>query len=118
MSDAITFDSYRLVSRERDELKTENIKLRAALDRINVIRNSIVGLQNINWSEHIYPLVAALNDAGIEGMGYPESKEHFGTMIELLQEAAEHLPYSTVEEVGLKDRIHRLVGKREAPNAE
>lgn len=31
-----------------------------ALGKINAIRNSIVGTQNVNWSAHIYPLVAAL----------------------------------------------------------
>lgn len=53
-----------------------------ALKKINEIRNSIIGLQTINWSEHIYPLVAALNEAGIEGLGYPINRERFGTMLE------------------------------------
>lgn len=55
---------------------------RAALGKINEIRNSIVGMQTLNWSEHIYPLVAALNEAGVKGMPYPEGREHFGTMLE------------------------------------
>jgi len=38
-----------------------------ALGKINDIRNSIIGCQTVNWSEHIYPLVAALEGAGIEG---------------------------------------------------
>lgn len=63
------------LERERDEAL-------AALTKINAIRNSIIGLQTMNWSEHIYPLVAALNAAGIEGMDYPEARENFGTMLE------------------------------------
>ena len=38
----------------------------AALTKINAIRNSIVEHQTVNWSAHIYPLVAALNEAGYE----------------------------------------------------
>jgi hypothetical protein len=56
-------------------------ELEAALNAINDIRNSIIGLQTINWSEHIYPLVEVLDNAGIEGMGYPKAREHFGTSI-------------------------------------
>lgn len=40
-------------------------KLRAALEQISAIRDSIVAHQNINWSAHIYPLVAVLGQAGI-----------------------------------------------------
>lgn len=53
-----------------------------ALAKINDIRNSIIGCQTVNWSEHVYPLVAALEDAGIEGAGYPESRAYVGTMLE------------------------------------
>lgn len=53
----------------------EITKLRTALNKINDIRNSIVGYQQINWSAHIYPLVAALEEAGIRGMGYDKAKE-------------------------------------------
>lgn len=50
--------------------------------KVNDIRNSIIGCQKMNWSEHIYPLVAALEEAGIEGAGYPEAREYVGTMLE------------------------------------
>lgn len=53
-----------------------------ALSKINDIRNSIIGCQTMNWSEHIYPLVAALEEAGIEGAGYPASRANVGTMLE------------------------------------
>jgi hypothetical protein len=50
------------IQAERDRAE----KLSIALAKINAIRNSIIGCQSINWSEHIYPLVAALNEAGIQ----------------------------------------------------
>lgn len=53
-----------------------------ALIKINDIRNSIIGCQTVNWSEHIYPLVAALEEAGFEGAGYPASRANVGTMLE------------------------------------
>jgi hypothetical protein len=56
--------------------------LREALAAINVIRNSIIGLQTLNWSEHVYPLVAALDAAGLEGMAYPEARAFYGTMLD------------------------------------
>lgn len=65
-----------------DGLMAENDKLRIGLAKINDIRNSIIGCQKMNWSEHIYPLVAALNEAGIEGQNYPEAREYVGTMLE------------------------------------
>lgn len=37
-----------------------------ALEQISAIRESIVAHQNINWSAHIYPLVAVLGQAGID----------------------------------------------------
>jgi len=57
-------------------------KRAVALSKINDIRNSIIGCQTVNWSEHIYPLVAALEEAGIEGAGYPASRTNVGTMLE------------------------------------
>jgi hypothetical protein len=71
----VAYGDYLTLERQRDELAE-------ALAKINEIRNSIIGLQTINWSEHIYPLVAALNDAGFEGMPYDEARGKFGTMLE------------------------------------
>lgn len=59
----------------------------AALAGIDKIRNSIVGLQNVNWSEHIYPLVALLDRAGYRGLPYPENKQNFGTLLGAYEEA-------------------------------
>jgi hypothetical protein len=58
------------------------MKLRTALDKINDIRNSIIGLQRINWSEHIYPLVAALDAAGLVGMGYDKARPKFVALVD------------------------------------
>lgn len=44
--------------------------LAAALAKIDAIRNSIIGRQGVNWSAHIYPIVAALDEAGYGGEGY------------------------------------------------
>lgn len=49
-------------------------RVEAALRQIDDIRNSIIGHQNGNWSLHIYPLVAALRAAGIEGLDYDDAK--------------------------------------------
>jgi hypothetical protein len=48
--------------------------LTEALGKINAIRNHIVGTQTVNWSADIYPLVAALNEAGFEGLDYEEAR--------------------------------------------
>lgn len=65
-----------------------------ALAGIDKIRNSIVGLQNINWSEHIYPLVALLDRAGYKGLPYPENKQNFGTLLNTYVEAVNLLKTS------------------------
>jgi hypothetical protein len=76
-----------LFSLEADS--AEQVSEREALAKINEIRNSIIGLQKLNWSEHVYPLVAALDAAGYEGMPYPEARKNFGTLLERAV-AAEH----------------------------
>lgn len=63
-------------------MQEAHLKNHGALLKINDIRNSIIGAQTINWSEHIYPLVAALEQAGIEGMPYPEARKNVGTLLE------------------------------------
>ncbi len=49
-------------------------RLRACVEKIDAIRNDIVGRQSINWSQHIYPLAAALQEAGYDGVGYPAAR--------------------------------------------
>lgn len=67
-------------SRERDAKHD-------ALTKISAIRDSIVGLQQVNMSEHIYPLVAALDGAGYVGVGYAIARENVGTLLEQLAAA-------------------------------
>lgn len=74
-------------NKEIEKLQAELAKARAALEKINTIRSSIVGSQALNWSEHIYPLVEALNEAGFVGMPYPRARENFGTLIERCSKA-------------------------------
>jgi len=66
-------------------------RMREALDKINDVRNSIIGTQSLNWSEHVYPLVAALEAAGFEGMGYPAARQYYGTLVERAVKAEEAL---------------------------
>lgn len=72
----------RKLREANQQMAQEVHELRETLGAINVIRNSIIGLQTLNWSEHVYPLVAALDAAGIEGMDYPEAREFFGAMLD------------------------------------
>jgi len=57
-------------------------KLEAALQKISDIRDSIVGAQCFNFSEHAYPLVAVLREAGFDGAGYEIASENLGTLLE------------------------------------
>lgn len=53
-----------------ERLTEEVARLRVCVEKIDAIRNDIIGRQSINWSRHIYPLVAALREAGYEGAGH------------------------------------------------
>lgn len=72
----------RGTQRMNNTLQRQNDEARAALTKINAIRNSIVDSQTINWSTHIYPLVAALDAAGYEGVHYENAGHSTGTLIE------------------------------------
>jgi hypothetical protein len=61
-------------------------QLELALNKINDIRNSIIGYQKINWSAHIYPLVDALNEIGIVGKNYDKAKNVAQTQVERIAE--------------------------------
>jgi hypothetical protein len=63
-------------------LRAQFASAEAALQKINAIRNSIVGCQTVNFSEHVYPLVAALDEAGFVGDGYDVSRKNVGTMMQ------------------------------------
>lgn len=69
-------------------LADEIERMQTALTKINDIRNNVVGSQNMGWSSTIYPLVAALEEAGIEGAGYEQAKDQivtWNTEIERMQ---------------------------------
>lgn len=71
-------DNTRL-KKENEELLAKFSIYHLALAKINAIRESIVAHQTVNFSEHVYPLVAALNEAGVKGMGYPEAMKYYGS---------------------------------------
>ena len=77
------------VKRAVEALVDEAVRRHAALLKIDAIRNSIIGTQQINWSAHIYPLVAALGEAGYEGEGYEVAREKAETLLQQ-RDAAEH----------------------------
>lgn len=77
-----------------------------ALAKINDIRNSIVAFQTVNWSEHIYPLVAALNKAGFKGMPFAEAWENFGTLLERANKAESQLAAVAKERDELREAIN------------
>ena len=63
-------------------VRTDNEALRRGLQKIGEIRDSIIGLQKFNWSEHGYPLVAALDAAGFTGTTYENAQKNVGTLLE------------------------------------
>ncbi len=64
------------------KLREDVGRMRTALSKINDIRNSIIGFHTVNWSEHIYPLVAALGEAGYKGDSYDKSREDVGKLLD------------------------------------
>ncbi len=85
------------------------VKFEAAIEKINDIRNSIIGFQTMNWSEHIYPLVAALEEAGINGQGYPEARENFGTMLQRTVSAEKRVYAAEERTKQLEIALHNLL---------
>ena len=73
-----TFDAKR----NTDQYVAEIERLREALAKISDIRDSIVGMQGFNFSEHAYPLVAALDSVGFTGAGYQIARKNLGTVID------------------------------------
>lgn len=49
----------------------------AALQAISDIRDSIIGLQTVNWSSHIYPLVVVLKSVGLDGLSYDDARAKY-----------------------------------------
>lgn len=69
------------------DLAAEVERLKSALTKISGIRDSIIGCQKVNWSEHVYPLVAALDAAGFEGASYEVARDQIGTLLERTNKA-------------------------------
>jgi hypothetical protein len=80
----VDFETYEA---EVATLRTRVAELEAMGEKVNAIRNSIVGLQCFNFSEHAYPLVAALNEAGFAGTPYPDARANVGTLLERANKA-------------------------------
>lgn len=64
------------------ELEAREATFRTALEKIDAIRNSIIGYQRMGFSEHVYPLVAALDEAGFEGGEYEKCRDDVGTALQ------------------------------------
>lgn len=64
----ILLDKYWDSKKRADDAHT-------ALEEISKIRDDIIGRQQVNWSAHIYPLVAALKVAGYKGIGYEAARD-------------------------------------------
>jgi len=71
--------NFDRLAESSEVLATEIERLRVALTKINDIRNNVIGAQSIGWSSTIYPLVAALEEAGFEGDGYEQAKDRIVT---------------------------------------
>jgi hypothetical protein len=99
------------------KLEAERAKLGTALSKINEIRNSIVGYQLVNFSAHIYPLVAALNEAGFQGEGYEEARAKAKTQVERIASLESQL--ATAREGAAKEALREaaLVCERRANSA-
>lgn len=75
-------DALHAADAERIAFSARLRAAEAALRKIDAIRNSIVGLQAMSFSEHVYPLVAALNEAGYPGEGYTIARANVGTLLD------------------------------------
>lgn len=88
-------DFHRKAAATIREFEAREARLRAALEKIDAIRNSIVGYQRVGFSEHVYPLVAALGEAGFEGESYEKCREDVGTALQQRDNAEAKLKIAT-----------------------
>ena len=111
--------------------KAEVERLTNALTKISAIRDSIVGCQGFNFSEHAYPLVTVLDAAGFKGAGYEIASKNLGTLIERATKAeAENdrlaaeverwrkLEFASNEMIALNDRLSARVRELELTEEE
>jgi len=113
------FETYEA---EAATLRARVAELEAMGEKVNAIRNSIVGLQCFNFSEHAYPLVAALNEAGFAGTPYPDARANVGTLLERANKAevrvAELEAGNVRRQVALEARIAELERERDEARRE
>lgn len=87
-------------------LRARIAELERGMNKINDIRNSIIGYQTINWSAHIYPLVAALEDAGFHGEGSEVFGEKAKTQLQRIEELESDIAALRQEIDGLRNGTH------------
>lgn len=88
-------------------------RLTGAMTKISDIRDSIIGFHKINWSEHIYPLVAALDGAGYPGAEYEIARENAGTLVDQIKTAEAEVTALTKERDALRDALTAMLGRYE-----
>lgn len=69
------------------ELAAEVMRLTHVLDKINALRNDVVGQQSAGISNLAYPLVAILDEAGLKGEGYEKARKRMRTIFDERDEA-------------------------------
>lgn len=83
-------ERIRAVCKTHARFETESWKILAlldALEKISAIRDGIVGMQGFHFSNHAYPLVAALDAVGFPGAGYEIARKNLGTLLDLAESA-------------------------------
>lgn len=78
-------------------------RLGAALQKINVIRNDLVGAVSEKWAENVYALVTALDDAGVKGIDPGATNTEVAALIKQLKKRDE-----------VKDRLYGVIAERNA----
>lgn len=89
-------------------------RLRGALEKINEIRNDVIGRQSVGWSKHIYPLVAALDEAGFKGAPYEKAREKVEATIKAAREMvvkawAQERTRDTIMDVNLAEEFAEIL---------
>lgn len=100
---------------ERAKTAARLVALEQMGAKVNEVRKSIVGMQGLNFSEHVYPLVAALNEAGFDGGTYEANRKSLGTLIEQTKAAETELAAERLktvaaqaEAVGLRETLKKV----------
>lgn len=106
-----THAEYSALVADLATARTERDRYATALQKINEIRNSIVGCQNFGFSEHAYPLVAALDEAGYVGLPYPEAQANVGMLFEQRDTARAQLRAAIEALRALAELVHRFGNK-------